>query len=63
VGAGTPAAIDAPRVVIRMLPAGRWCEQFGRFNPGRVPVTMRTIGSAFVRSVEGWRTGEIIRAW
>jgi NAD(P)-dependent dehydrogenase (short-subunit alcohol dehydrogenase family) len=38
-------------------------EQFGRFNPGRLPVTMRTIGSAFVRSVEGWRTGEIIRAW
>ena len=38
-------------------------EQFGRFNPGRLPVTMRTIGSAFVRSVEGWRTGETIRAW
>lgn len=38
-------------------------DQLGRFNPGRLPVPMRTIGSAFVRSVEGWRTGEIIRAW
>jgi len=38
-------------------------EQFGRFNPGRTPVPMATIGAAFVRSVEGWRTGEIIRAW
>lgn len=38
-------------------------EQFGRFNPGRIPVPMTTIGAAFVRSVEGWRTGEIIRAW
>lgn len=37
--------------------------QFGPFNPGRIPVPMGTIGSAFVRSVEGWRTGEIIRAW
>jgi NAD(P)-dependent dehydrogenase (short-subunit alcohol dehydrogenase family) len=37
--------------------------QFGRYNPGRLPVPMRTIASAFVRSVEGWRTGEIIRAW
>jgi hypothetical protein len=24
---------------------------------------MPTIGAAFVRSVEGWRTGETIRAW
>lgn len=38
-------------------------EQFGRFNPGRMPVPMPTIGAAFVRSVEGWRTGETIRAW
>jgi len=38
-------------------------EQFGRFNPGRQPVPMRTISAAFERSVEGWRTGEIIRAW
>lgn len=38
-------------------------EQFGRFNPGRLPVAMPTIASAFVRSVEGWRSGEIIRAW
>jgi len=37
-------------------------EQFRRFNPGRLPVPMGTIASAFVRSVEGWRTGEIIRA-
>jgi len=38
-------------------------EQFGDFNPGRRPVPMRKIASAFERSVEGWRTGEIIRAW
>jgi NAD(P)-dependent dehydrogenase (short-subunit alcohol dehydrogenase family) len=38
-------------------------EQFARFNPGRIPVPMPTIGAAFVRSVEGWRTGETIRAW
>ncbi len=37
--------------------------QFARINPGRIPVAMSTIGAAFVRSVEGWRTGEIIRAW
>jgi NAD(P)-dependent dehydrogenase (short-subunit alcohol dehydrogenase family) len=38
-------------------------KQFGHFNPGRIPVPMRKIASAFQRSVEGWRTGEIIRAW
>jgi NAD(P)-dependent dehydrogenase (short-subunit alcohol dehydrogenase family) len=38
-------------------------EQFGPLNPGRTPVPMRTIASAFQRSVEGWRTGEVIRAW
>ena len=38
-------------------------EQFARFNPGRIHVPMATIGAAFVRSVEGWRTGETIRAW
>jgi NAD(P)-dependent dehydrogenase (short-subunit alcohol dehydrogenase family) len=38
-------------------------QQFGRFNPGRTPVPMRSIAAAFERSVEGWRTGEIIRAW
>jgi hypothetical protein len=38
-------------------------EQFGRFNPGRAPVPMGNIAHAFQRSVEGWRTGEIIRAW
>jgi NAD(P)-dependent dehydrogenase (short-subunit alcohol dehydrogenase family) len=38
-------------------------EQFGRFNPGRTPVPMPAIAAAFTRSVEGWRTGEIIRAW
>ena len=37
-------------------------EQFGQFNPGRSAVPMSTIRSAFVRSVEGWRTGEIIHA-
>jgi len=38
-------------------------EQFGQFNPGRAPVPMLEIASAFQRSIEGWRTGEIIRAW
>ena len=38
-------------------------EQFGQFNPGRNPVLMPAIAAAFKRSVEGWRTGEIIRAW
>jgi NAD(P)-dependent dehydrogenase (short-subunit alcohol dehydrogenase family) len=38
-------------------------EQFGPFNPGRTPVPMHAIAAAFQRSVEGWRTGEIIRAW
>lgn len=38
-------------------------EQFGAFNPGRLPVPMRTIAAAFVRSVQGWRTGEVIHAW
>jgi NAD(P)-dependent dehydrogenase (short-subunit alcohol dehydrogenase family) len=38
-------------------------EQFGPFNPGRTPVPMPAIAAAFQRSVEGWRTGEIIRAW
>ena len=38
-------------------------EQFGPLNPGRTPVSMLEIASAFQRSIEGWRTGEIIRAW
>jgi NAD(P)-dependent dehydrogenase (short-subunit alcohol dehydrogenase family) len=38
-------------------------EQFGPFNPGRTPVAMHVIASAFRRSIEGWRTGEVIRAW
>jgi hypothetical protein len=38
-------------------------EQFGQFNPGRAPVPMPAIAAGFERSVEGWRTGEIIRAW
>ena len=38
-------------------------EQFGRFNPGRTAVPMPAIAAAFERSVDGWRTGEIIRAW
>jgi NAD(P)-dependent dehydrogenase (short-subunit alcohol dehydrogenase family) len=38
-------------------------EQFGSCNPGRRPVPMREIASGFERSIEGWRTGEIIRAW
>jgi NAD(P)-dependent dehydrogenase (short-subunit alcohol dehydrogenase family) len=39
------------------------CEQFGPFNPGRAPVPMPEIASAFQRSIEGWGTAEIIRAW
>lgn len=38
-------------------------EQFGQFNPGRTPAPMGTIAAAFERSVEGWRSGEVIRAW
>ena len=38
-------------------------EQFGPFNPGRAPVAMPAIAAAFERSVEGWRSGEVIRAW
>jgi NAD(P)-dependent dehydrogenase (short-subunit alcohol dehydrogenase family) len=38
-------------------------EQFRPFNPGRAPVPMLNIASAYQRSIEGWRTGEIIRAW
>jgi NAD(P)-dependent dehydrogenase (short-subunit alcohol dehydrogenase family) len=37
--------------------------EFGAFNPGRAPVPMSEIASAYERSIEGWRTGEIIRAW
>lgn len=37
--------------------------RFGRFNPGRSPVPMSAIAAAYTRSVEGWRTGEVIRAW
>ncbi len=37
-------------------------QQFGQFNPGRAPVPMRDIAAAFQRSIEGWRTGEVIRA-
>jgi len=36
-------------------------EAFGPFNPGRVPVEMHVIAGAVQRSVEGRRTGEIIR--
>ena len=38
-------------------------EVFGQFNPGRTPVPMPAIAAAFTRSVQGWRSGEIIRAW
>lgn len=38
-------------------------EQFGPFNPGCAPVAMLQIAHAYQRSIEGWRTGEIIRAW
>jgi NAD(P)-dependent dehydrogenase (short-subunit alcohol dehydrogenase family) len=38
-------------------------EQFGDHNPGRAPVPMRDIALAFRRSIEGWRSGEVIKAW
>ncbi|QRN97616.1 short chain dehydrogenase [Archangium violaceum] len=38
-------------------------EHFGHLNPGRLPTPMRTIGAAYARGVEGFRTGEIIPAW
>lgn len=60
------AALSLPRDVrINAVSPGLAADsyqQFGRFNPGRLPVPMGTIASAFLRSVEGWRTGEIIRA-
>jgi NAD(P)-dependent dehydrogenase (short-subunit alcohol dehydrogenase family) len=60
------AALSLPRGVrINAISPGLAADsyaQFSRFNPGRLPVPMSTIASACVRSVEGWRTGEIIRA-
>jgi hypothetical protein len=65
-GSHSAAALSLPRDVrINAVSPGLAAdsyEQFGRFNPGRLSVAMGTIASAFLRSVEGWRTGEIIRA-
>jgi NAD(P)-dependent dehydrogenase (short-subunit alcohol dehydrogenase family) len=60
------AALSLDRVRINAVSPGMAqdsSEQFGQFNPGRAPVPMPTIAAAVKRSVEGWRTGEIIRAW
>ena len=38
-------------------------EQFGPLNPGRTPFRCWRSRPPFQRSIEGWRTGEIIRAW
>jgi NAD(P)-dependent dehydrogenase (short-subunit alcohol dehydrogenase family) len=60
------AALSLDRVRINAVSPGMAqdsSEQFGQFNPGRTPVPMATIAAAVERSVEGWRTGEIIRAW
>ncbi|WP_438026021.1 hypothetical protein [Sorangium sp. So ce233] len=32
---------------------------FGPLNPGRLPVPMSTIAAAYVRSVEGFQTGQV----
>lgn len=61
------AALSLPRGIrINAVSPGMAADsaqQFERFNPGRLPVPMRTIACAFERSIDGWRTGEIIRAW
>ncbi|WP_437722156.1 short chain dehydrogenase [Sorangium sp. So ce861] len=35
---------------------------FGPRNPGRLPVPMSTIAAAYVRSVEGFQTGQVLLA-
>jgi NAD(P)-dependent dehydrogenase (short-subunit alcohol dehydrogenase family) len=61
------AALTLPRAIrINAVSPGMAAdsaEEFGPFNPGRLPVPMRTIAGAFERSIEGRRTGEIIRPW
>lgn len=38
-------------------------EKFGDFFPGHIPVSMEKVAAGYVRSVEGKRTGEIIRIY
>lgn len=38
-------------------------DKFGAFFPGHTPVSMQKVANGYVRSVEGKRTGEIIRIY
>ena len=38
-------------------------EKFGDYFPGHIPVAMNKVAAAYVRSVEGKRSGEIIRIY
>lgn len=38
-------------------------EKFGDLFPGHIPVSMEKVAAGYVRSVEGKRTGEIIRVY
>jgi len=38
-------------------------ERLGDKFPGHIPVSMDKVASGYVRSVEGWKTGEIIRVY
>jgi len=38
-------------------------ERIGHLFPGHMPVSMDKVATGYVRSVEGWRTGEVIRVY
>jgi len=38
-------------------------QRLGDAFPGHIPVTMDKVAAAYVRSVEGWKTGEVIRIY
>lgn len=38
-------------------------ERLGDAFPGHIPVSMEKVAAGYVRSVEGWRSGEIIRVY
>jgi len=38
-------------------------ERLGDQFPGHIPVAMDKVAAGYVRSVEGWRTGEVIRIY
>lgn len=38
-------------------------ERLGDHFPGHIPVSMNKVAAGYVRSVEGWKTGEIIRIY